>query len=46
MNKTKLGQTWCGRTTELTMDVGIHSDRGGGVTGLGYQGHHATKMPL
>src|SRR5260370_2177138 len=38
-NKTELGWTWCARTTKLAMDMGIHSDRGGGVTGLGYHGH-------
>src|SRR5258708_26770244 len=34
-SRTVSGQTWYARTTDLTMDVGIHSDRESGVTGLG-----------
>src|SRR5258708_21559948 len=34
-SKTELGQTWCTRINKLDMDVGIHSDKERGVTGLG-----------
>src|SRR5258707_12747518 len=34
-SRTVLGQIWCAKTAKPTMDVGIHSDKGRGVTGLG-----------
>src|SRR5258707_5833709 len=46
LNKTGSGRTWDGRTNGLAMDMDIHSDREGGVTGLGCQDHCMTSMLL
>ncbi len=46
MSKIELGWTWCDKTTKLAMDMGIHSDEEGGVTGLRCLGHRMTNMSL
>ncbi len=45
-SKTELELTWYNRITKPAMDVGVHSDRESGVTGLGCQGHSVANMPL